>query len=452
MEKELQQYIDFYKSGSSIIDDHSAPVLNVPRAEAVAFLEHCRLPRRGDENYHVTDLPALLAPDYGINIKRAGMPMDAAAAFRCDVPNLNALVYYQCNDEFRAPDKDYSSVLPAGVFIGSLRQAAVSHRDIIEKYYNTIAPHSDAMVALNTLFAQDGVVVYIPRNTTLSRPVQVVNILSGAAPVLVSRRMLVIAEDNAGVKLVLCDHSQNPDVASLVNQVVEVYAAPGSRVEIFDMEESSAATRRVSGIYVRQSRDSQFLSNSITLVNGATRNNISVDVAEPGCATHLYGICIGRDNEIIDNNTFIAHNAPLCHSREQYKYLLEGTSRGCFGGKIYVAPGADKVEAYQSNNNIIASDDAKIFTKPQLEIYTDDVKCSHGATTGQLDEKALFYMRSRGIPADKARQLLMQAFMDEVIDTVSIDILRDRLKHLVEKRLSGELALCSSCAARCPKK
>ena len=452
MEKELKQYIDFYRSQRSVIDAHSAELLNVQRPAAAAFLEQCRVPRRGGENYHVTDLPALLAPDYGINIKRVNMPMDAAAAFRCDVPNLNALVYYQCNDEFRAADKDYSAILPEGAFIGSLREVALSHSSLIKDFYNHIAPSADVMVALNTLFAQDGVVVYIPANAVVSRPVQVVNILSGAAPVLVSRRVLVVAADNAQVKLVLCDHSQNPDVPSLVNQVVEVYAAPGSHVEIYDMEESASATRRVSGIYARQMRDSRFLADSITLVNGTTRNNVAVDVAEQGCSTELYGICIGRDSEVIDNNTYIAHNASHCNSREQYKYLLEGASRGCFGGKIFVAPGADKVEAYQSNNNIIASEDAKIFTKPQLEIYTDDVKCSHGATTGQLDDKALFYMRSRGIPAEKARQLLMQAFMDEVIERVSIDILRDRLKHLVEKRLSGEMALCGSCSARCAKK
>lgn len=452
MEKELQQYIDFYRGQRSTIDAHSAAVLNACRAVAADFLQHCCVPRLGSENYHVTDLPALLAPDYGINVKRVDMPMDAAAAFRCDVPNLNALVYYQCNDEFRAPDKDYSGILPDGVIIGSLREVAQSHPGLIEKYYSHIASAADVMVALNTLFAQDGVVVYVPKNTAVTRPVQVVNILSGAAPVLASRRMLVIAEDNAQVKIVLCDHSQNPDVSSLVNQVVEIYAGAGSHVEIYDMEESASATRRVSGIYVRQLRDSRFLADTITLVNGSTRNNVAVDVAGQGCSTELYGISIGRDSEVIDNNTFIAHNAPQCHSREQYKYLLEGTSRGCFGGKIYVAPGADKVEAYQSNNNIIASDSAKIFTKPQLEIYTDDVKCSHGATTGQLDENALFYMRSRGIPADKARRLLMQAFMDEVIERVSIDILRDRLKHLVEKRLSGEMALCGSCAAKCAKK
>lgn len=452
MDKELRQYIDFYKNERDTISANSAEVLNAEREKSAEALGTMHVPSKGAENYHVTDIPSLLSPDYGINIKRISMPMDAATPFKCDVPNLNALLYYQCNDEFRTSDRDYSKQLPEGVIIGSLREIAESHKSIIEKYYNRIAPHDEVMPVLNTLLAQDGVVVYLPKNSVVSRPIQVVNVQSGGVPTMVSRRMLIIAEENAQAKIVLCDHSQSPDVAFLVNQVIEIHCGASSNIEIYDMEESSETTRRVSGIYARQQRDSQLTIDTITLLNGTSRNNVKVEVAEKGCNTLLYGIGIGREKGIVDNNTYIQHHAPHCQSSEQYKYLLDGESRGCFGGKIYVGPGADKVESYQSNNNIIASSEAKMYTKPQLEIYTDDVKCSHGATTGQLDENAMFYMQSRGIPAEKARQLLMQAFMEEVVERVNIDILRDRLKQLVGKRLSGEMALCGTCGAKCAKK
>lgn len=449
---ELRQYTEFYKSQKESIERNSAELLNRYRDAALKVLEGSKLPKTGSESYHVSDLKAVLAPDYGINCNRLGIPVDTALAFKCDVPNLAALLYFQCNDEFRASDKNSHAMIPEGVIIDSLRHAAEAHKNLVAKYYAQIAPAEEIMVALNTMLAQDGVLVYIPKGTVLSRPVQIVNILSSIVPLMVNRRVVIVAESGAEAKFVFCDHTQNAEVEFLSNQVVEVYAGENAKVEIYDMEESGERTHRVSSTYVRQMRNSKVLINSITLMNGTTRNNVGIDVSEEGCETHLYGICIGREKEIIDNNTFIGHNAPNCQSREQYKYLLEGKSKGCFGGKIFVSPGADKVEAYQSNNNIISSAEAKMYTKPQLEIYTDDVKCSHGATTGQLDQNALFYMRTRGIPEEEAKSLLMQAFMDEVIATVNIDILRDRLKHLVEKRLKGTLALCSECGIKCTKK
>ena len=196
-----------------------------------------------------------------------------------------------------------------------------------------------------------------------------------------------------------------------------------------------------------RSEGSNVLVDVITLLNGRTRNDYYVQVNGEHAETHLLGMTIASGTQHVDNHTFLSHNAPRCKSNEMFKYVINDEAIGAFAGKILVKPDCPRVEAYQGNRNICASPTAKMYTKPQLEIYTDDVKCSHGAAVGQLDEEALFYMRTRGISEAEARHLLMQAFVSDVIDGVRLEALKDRLYHLVEKRFSGTLSLCNVCAA-----
>jgi Fe-S cluster assembly protein SufD len=182
---------------------------------------------------------------------------------------------------------------------------------------------------------------------------------------------------------------------------------------------------------------------------GTTRNGYDIDIVGDGCETLLAGMAIGTDRQHVDNCSNINHRASHCHSSQLFKYVLDDESTGAFEGSILVAPNATYTEAYQSNRNLLASTSAKMHTKPQLVIYNDEVKCSHGATTGQLDAAALFYMRSRGISEKEARLMLMQAFMVDVIDTVRMEGLRDRLRHLVEKRFYGQQMLCGECSVSC---
>lgn len=198
-------------------------------------------------------------------------------------------------------------------------------------------------------------------------------------------------------------------------------------------------------MFVKQEARSSFTYNSTTLTCGNTRNDFEIDLRGEHCETMLAGMVIGSHEMHIDNNSVIRHLTPRSKSNQLFKYVLDDKSTGAFEGSILVADGAQFTEAYQSNRNILASTDARMHCKPQLEIYNDDVKCSHGATTGQLDNDALFYMRSRGIPEAEARTLLMQAFMVDVIDTVKINGLRERLHHLVDRRFSGTLGDCAGC-------
>lgn len=444
----MKQYIDFFNSQREAIENNSAPVMNALRSDALHVVETSDLPKLGDENYEILGIDTLFAPDYGINANRIAIPADVHNAFKCGVPNMSTWIYFLINDTFTCGNTSGKS-LPDGVIVSSLREATIQHPDLVSKYYGKIAPIADPQVALNTLLAQDGAFIYIPDGVVLEKPLQFVNILNGGVPMMANRRILIVLGENAQAKLLSCDHTQNREVEFLNNQVIEIYAGKNSMFDIYDMEESSEKTKRVSSLWAKQESSSNLLVNGITLVNGTTRNNISIQVDGENAETHMLGMAICSDHQIADNHTLISHNVPRCHSKELFKYLLEDDSKGSFTGKILVKPGADKTEAYQGNKNIVASDRAKMHTKPQLEIYTDDVKCSHGATIGQLDQNAMFYMRTRGISEAEARMLLMQAFMNEVISSVRIETLRDRLHHLVERRLSGSIELCNDCSSNC---
>lgn len=442
----LNQYIELYRLNREAIDSGSAPVLNSLRDEAFEQLGHGRLPRKGDEGYERTSVDDMMAADYGVNVLRVAIPADVAASFRCDVPNMSTLLGVVVNDEFHAL-RGMESRLPEGVKFMSLRRAAIECPELVKAHYGTLAPLTDTAVALNTMLVQDGVLVYVPRGVKLEKPLQLVNIFSSPTSLMAVRRVLVVMEEDSQAQLLVCDHTQDREQRYLSSEVVELHIGSGARFDYYHIEESSALTTRHSQLFARQSENSNLLVNGMTLTCGTTRNNYSLDIAGPGCETLLSGMAIGSGRMHIDNSAVVRHLSHHCHSNQLLKYVLDDESTGAFGGRILVTPEAPFTDAYQTNRNMLASSSARMHTKPQLEIYNDEVKCSHGATTGQLDAEALFYMRTRGIPEAEARNMLMQAFMADVIDTVRMEGLRDRLRHMVERRFQG--ADCSDCAASC---
>lgn len=439
----LDQYIDLFREHRATIEAHAPATLNARRDAALKALDGARLPRKGQEDYEGTDLEQVFAPDYGVNINRTRFTADPAYAFRCDVPNMSTCLYFFYNDIFR-PSRT-ARVKPDGVVVESLADAERNHPEILKQYYGSLASLDKPEVALNTLLAQDGMLVYIPDGVTAEKPIQLVNIYNAAAPVMAMRRLLIVVGENAHARMLVCDHTQNDQVDYLGSQVVEIVALKNSTFDYYDLEETSHSTHRVSSIYVDQRDGSNVLVDGMTLLNGFTRNDYYVQVNGEHCETHLLGMTIASGSQHVDNHTFLSHNKPNCHSNEMFKYVLNDEAVGAFAGKILVKPGCPKTNAYQGNRNIVAAPTAKMYSKPQLEIYTDDVQCSHGTAIGQLDEDALFYMRTRGVSLAEARMLLMQAFVSDVIDGVRLDSLKDRLHHLVEKRFKGQLAMCSTC-------
>lgn len=442
----LRQYIDLYEQHRRAFDEGSARVMNEWRTRACALLENMRLPRRGSENYEHTDLEAILAPDYALNPSRVPLPVNPAESFSCRVPNMSTALYFLLNDGFASTD-NASRQLPEGVVCGSLRQI-LRERPELGSHYNSVADLHNPLVALDTMLAQDGFMLYVPDGVKVEKPIQLVNILQSEMPLMAPRRILVVLGTGAEARMLVCDHTQNREQDYLALSTVELICGKDSRLDYYDLEESSPRTSRLCAVYASMEEGADLLVDGITLNNGTTRNEYYVSMHGEHCELRLLGMGIESASRRLDNYSLIRHLKPRCRSNELFKYVVDDESTGAFCGRIYVAPGAMKTEAYQANRNVLGSEKARMFSKPQLEIYNDDVKCSHGTAIGRFDEKQLFYMQTRGLPLPLAETLLKQAFMADVIAGVRLQPLRDRLTHLVELRFGcGDAsAECASCA------
>lgn len=424
---------------------HSAAPMNAVRDAAFDDFKRLGFPTKKVERYKYTDIPALFEPDYGLNLNRLEIPVDPYEAFRCDVPNLSTSLYFVLNDGFYDKTLPKGHLLPDGVVVCSLAKYAAEHPDFVAKYYAKLAKTADdGITALNTMLAEDGLLVYVPKGVVVDRAVQVINILRSDVDLMVNRRVLIVVEKNAQIKLLFCDHAAD-DRRFLATQVIEAYVGDNASLDLYCLEETHVKNVRVSNVFIEQQRDSRVSHNVITLHNGITRNRTDLVFAGEGAECDLYGCVIADKHQHVDNNTLIDHRVGHCTSRELYKYVLDGNAVGAFAGRVLVRHGAQKTVSQETNQNLCATKEARMYTQPMLEIYADDVKCAHGSTVGQLNDAALFYMRQRGISEREAKLLLEFAFVNEVIDGIKLDPLRDRLHYLVEKRFRGELNKCEGC-------
>lgn len=439
-----QQYIDLYTEASGLIKQHSSGVLNAVRDKAFADFKTQGIPSRKVERYKYTDMERLFEPDYGLNLNRLEIPVDPYQAFKCDVPNLSTSLYFVVNDSFYKKSLPQAH-LPEGVIVDSLTHVAAEKPDFIEKYYAKIAQtDADAITALNTMLAQDGLLVYVPRNVKVDRTIQVINILRSDVDLMVNRRVLIVLEEGAEAKFLFCDHASD-DRHFLATQVIEAYVGRNANLELNCLEETHYKNTRISNVYIEQQADSRVNHNVITLHNGVTRNRLDLVFKGEGAECQCNGCVIADRNQHVDNNTLIDHQVPHCTSNELYKYVLDDEATGAFAGRVLVRKDAQKTISQERNQNLVTTKKARMYTQPMLEIYADDVKCAHGSTVGQLNDAAMFYMRQRGISEREAKLLLEFAFVNEVIDKMALEPLRDRLHYLVEKRFRGELNKCESC-------
>ena len=439
-----QQYINLFTQFREELDAHSVKGMNQHRDAAFETFRQIGFPTSKQEDYKHSNIVRAFDAELGLNLRNIPIPVNPYDAFKCDVPNLATHLYFLINDRyydrFQPEEK-----LPEGVFAGSLQRFSELYPDQFAAHYAQIADYSEnGVVAYNTMFAQDGFVVYVPKNVILEKPLQLINILRGGVNLSVNRRILIIAEENAQVKLLVCDHTVD-DIHFVVTQVTEVFAGVSAQVDVYELEENSEKVTRLNNLFSEQKDNSNVVTSSITLHNGYTRNNYRFRLLGQHAEAHAGGLAICDKEQHIDNFAFLDHLTPNCMSNELFKNVLNDQATGIFCGKILVEKDAQKTMAYQNNRNLLTSDSAQMFSKPQLEIYADDVKCSHGLTTGQLDEEALFYMRARGIDKDEARLLLMVAFTRDVVDMVRIESLQERLTNLINKRFRGELMRCGSC-------
>jgi Fe-S cluster assembly protein SufD len=450
-----KQYIELYQQAREMILSHAPEAMNAVRDQAFEDFKAKGFPSKKVERYKYTDIQKLFEPDYGVNLSRLQIPVDPYETFRCDVPNLSTSLYFVVNDMFysQAHPKGH---LPEGVIVGSLKDHLSLHSPLsthLSKYYAKLAKTSeDAVTALNTMLAQDGLLVYVPKNVKVDRAIQVINILKATPQnaqrqvpdLMVNRRVLIILEEGAEIKMLFCDHAAD-DRNFLATQVIEAFVGDNASLDLYCLEETHYKNVRVSNVYIDQQANSRVNHNVITLHNGVTRNKLDLTFSGEGAECACYGCVIADKEQHVDNNTLITHKVSHCTSNELYKYVLDDKSTGAFAGRVLVEHGAQKTTSQMTNQNLTATKEARMYTQPMLEIYADDVKCAHGSTVGQLNDAALFYMRQRGISLKEAKTLLQNAFINEVIDKMQLEPLRDRLHHLVEKRFRGELNKCEGC-------
>lgn len=439
-----KQYIDLYSEARQMIFDHSSAPLNAVRNQAFEDFKAQGFPNRKVERYKYTNMQELFEPNYGLNLNRLEIPVDPYEAFKCDVPNLSTSLYFVVNDAFYT--KALPKVaLPDGVIIDSLNRIAAEKPELIAKYYAQIAKtKEDAITALNTMLAQDGLFVYVPKNTKVDRAVQVINILRSDVDLMINRRVLIVLEEGAEAKFLFCDHAAD-DRNFLSTQVIEAYVGENASLELNCLEETHYKNVRVSNVYINQQANSRVNHNVITLHNGTTRNMLNLVFKGEGAECHCNGCVIADKSQHVDNNTLIDHQVGHCDSNVLYKYVLNDKAVGAFAGKVLVRKDAQKTTSQETNQNLCSTKEARMYTQPMLEIYADDVKCNHGSTVGQLNDAAMFYMQQRGISVEEAKLLLEFAFINEVIDKMELEPLRDRLHHLVEMRFRGQLNKCEGC-------
>ena len=397
------------------------------REKAFANFSKMGIPNRKDEEYKYTDVKKIFSKKFTAvhhEPQDLKFTIDKIAVSKDSLKLVFVNGWLYRNSTLR-------SSIPEGVIIGNMAADLFSNKELVKK---RLSENGSVFSEMNSALWTDGALIYIPSGWKMQHLIEIINIYTGNKELLVSPRHLIIADANAEVSIVE-QHISNDTKNSIVNAATDVFVGENARVQFYRVQNECRNVQMITSIHAIQEKNSHFDTNTISLGNDFVRNNLSIALNGENCETHLNGLFVTKGNEFIDNHTAVRHNKPNCQSNQLYKGILDEKSTGIFNGKIFVERDAQKTNAYQSSKNILLSDDATINTKPELEIYADDVKCSHGSSTGKVDEDALFYLRTRGLGEDSARRLLLSAFANDVLETIRIESLKNYLEELVDQRL-----------------
>ncbi len=440
--------VGLYEKNHDKIIGNSSVIIQKLRQKAFEHFKQNGFPDKKMESWRFTNPEPLFRDDYHIDFESKFRKIDVSKIFTCDVYDLDTYCITLINGWFAYQNSPLSR-LKDGTVIGSLYKAMEIYPDIVEKYLGSVAKiNEQGLVSLNTAFMQDGLFIYVPDNVKVEKPVQVINIVDSDKPVFIQPRNLIITGKNSNLTLVHCDHSLTHNI-SFTNTVSEVVLHENAFIDHYKVQNKGRNSALLTSLFFLQEKNSILANNVITLNGGFTRNQVDLSLTDENCTADLNGLYLMDRNQHVDNQVFVDHAASNSRSNQLYKGILDDQASGVFYGKVLVGRNSQNTKAFQNNKNILLTDETKINTQPFLEIYADDVKCSHGATVGQLDTDALFYMRSRGICERTAKQMLMYAFAGEVVKKISIEPLRDNITKLVEKRLKGELSICDQCILNC---
>ena len=429
-EKLLSSYVAF-ENGVNINSD-----IHEIRTKALKEFETLGFPTKKLEAWKYTSLNSILKEDYSLFPKKENAIefKDVKKYFIHDIDSYKIIFI----------DGKYSSFLSEttndGIDVCLLSSALTKpkHKAVIENYFNKTAKQ-DNMTALNTAFSSEGAFINIPKNTEVEKPIQVINFATGnETATLLQPRNLIVVGENSHVQIIE-RHQSLTSNAVLTNAVTEVFAEKRANVDYYKIQNDYDTASLIDNTYVSQERDTVCSVHTFSLGGKIVRNNLNFYQNGQHVDSILKGITILEDKQHVDHHTLVHHIEPNCESHQDYKGIYSDKSTGVFNGKVVVEKEAQKTNAYQQNNNVLISDKATINAKPQLEIFADDVKCSHGCTIGQLDEQALFYMQQRGIPKKEAQALLMYAFANTVLESVRIPEVKARINKLIAKKLNVDL-------------
>ncbi len=429
-EKLLSSFIAF--ENQTNIDSYVHDI----RYEAIKQFELVGFPNKKLENWKYTSLKKLLSNDYTV------------------LPELNNVLEFKDIRKYLIDDiESYKIIFVDGKYCSHLSETTHEGMDIcilsaaltqskyeliIENYFNKIA-HKDGVTSLNTAFSSEGAYIHIPKNKFVEKPIQIIHFSTGnESSLMFQPRNMIIVDENSQVQIIE-RHQSLSENSVFTNSVTEIFADKKSIIDYYKIQNDNLQASLIDNTYVNQQRNSSFSMHTFSFGNELVRNNLNIIQNDEHIETTIKGVTIIGNNQHVDHNTLIHHKKPNCNSYQDYKGIFDNKSTGVFNGRVLVNKQAQKTNAFQSNNNILLSNKATINTKPQLEIYADDVKCSHGCTVGQLDKNALFYLKSRGIPEKEATALLMYGFANNILQSVKIPEIKTRITNIIANKLGVKI-------------
>ena len=398
------------------------------REQALESFSKQGIPGRKSEEYKYVNMELLLKGDFAFT---SSAKISKAQIEAIDFLKSAILVVIE-NGIF---NKELSRIenLPKGLQILNIVEA-ISNSTFQKQYSKQADINADPFIAMNTAFLSGGVFVHVAKGAVIELPIHIINISSSTGNRIINSRNLIVVEENAQAKIIESFQTIESNNKMFTNALTEIVVEANAVVDHYKIQDENENGHLLSTTQVLQKKKSVFSTNTFTLNGAFVRNNLNIVLDDEHIESHLNGLYLTKENQVIDNHTLVDHRKPNCNSNELYKGIIEDKSSATFNGKIFVRKDAQKTNAFQSNKNILLSDDGTINTKPQLEIYADDVKCSHGTSTGKLDEDKIFYLRARGLSEMSAKKLLMHAFASEVVDFIKIDELRDYIEEKNSQR------------------
>jgi len=425
--------------------------LNEHQVQAYHTFLSLGLPTNKHEQWRSFPLEKMFDKEYTFKLQAPHVTGDPSSLFSCQVLHFETYLFSTLNGEYvynHSPLVTFEN----GMIAGSLFEAIKLYPNLINPYIYQIASNlHSSFVALNSSLARSGFFLYIPKGIHVDKPIQLINLINTDIPSWINIRNVIVVDEGAEVEFVQCDDSVH-DKNNLVNIVNEIYLHRDAQMKFVKLQNKDLETSLVTSTFVHQDKKASIDYVLVTLNSGVIRNDLVIELNGEGARAELDGLYLVDKTQVVDNHVYVHHNVPACYSRQNFRGILDDEALAIFRGHVKVARGAQQTDAYQSNKNILLTPTTRVFSEPFLEIYADDVKCSHGSSTGRLDEEAIFYLKQRGICERDARLLLMYAFAQNILEHIEPLTLKKSLDEMVDKRLKGELHPCALCVLHCESK